>query len=180
MYGWNVCVAPRVDSPQDRWSWREMLLLDQRRSAAAAASSTSASTYIPFRIGRGVCVWVWLLFAGKWCCVTGWSNLGAGCGIYHLCSSHSWTQLRSCCHTMLELSHMTRSDAHFRVAGRTVLVHNRQWPADHTWLKESQVWSVCYYYYYWSLFSGAVGWVGIYLWFISLCTVWKDVGFFSL
>lgn len=57
MYSWNVCVAPRVDSPQNRWSWREMLLLDQRRSAAAA-SSTSASTYIPFRIGRGVCVGV--------------------------------------------------------------------------------------------------------------------------
>lgn len=90
---------------------------------------------------RCVCV----LFAGKWCCVTGWSNLGAGCGIYHLCSSHSWTQLRSCCRTMLELSHMTRSDAHFRVDDGTVLVHKCQWPADHTWLKETQVWSACYY-----------------------------------
>lgn len=173
MYSWNVCVAPRVDSPQNRWSWREMLLLDQRRSAAAA-SSTSASTYIPFRIGRGVCVGVTVI-----------------CRKMVLCNwlvqfrSRMWN-LPSLFKPQLDaaqimLPHNVGAFTHDTIRctlqscrryGSCPQLPVARWP--HLAQRVASVVSVLLR----SLFSGAVGWVGIYLWFISLCTVWKEVGFF--
>ena len=55
----------------------------------------------PQEVGRAICVCVCVCVCererdlrGKQCCVSGQSNLGAGCGICRLCTTHSWMELR--------------------------------------------------------------------------------------